>query len=364
MAITRKITKTVAKNYLLGFHCAGGRISEVNNDIPIRYNTTEAASNNPEYDGTASTESYASESGAPNTIGTNYTIPAVIISPNEQEAKKDDTTVDKKTGRIISANVSYTIEDNGIGEAACALALRIINYSGDTAATRHDQYSQNGRVRMQWPAPVNFEYFDYPNFKFGFDCSSFVSFIYRIIFNGTSLANIYGKYEESTGRWYDTKYTGSLAEHAIDENLIVNINTFEPNTLLAGDIILYYYTDSTKPYKVGHAALYLGKYDYHPITHELSPGFYIIQTNAENFPLHVCKWDDDWSKDFQYSRSAKRPQRNIRMVFRPSIEYFRKIEGLDCYGLSLTDSEITKTSAKIDTTPDSVAQALKVHSTT
>ena len=362
MSITNPITKDVALSYLLGFHCSGARISEPQNDIPVRMNTKTDV----EY--TADPDSIFGEQNGADYYGLGDTDSKIIGSDNNY------------TTEYKGANTSYTFEDNSIGEAACQLALRIIGYStGDTYQTRHDVYSADSpnkapdgeyKSRNSWPTPVALDDFNYPNFYFGFDCSSFVSFIYRIVFGNNDIGNAYASYNYTSHKWGLPCNTESLAVHAVENNLIVNLNCFNPKSLLPGDILLYWKKGSDHKYQAGHAALFLGYYKYHPITGAEVDTYLLIETNSKYHPLHVCGINKRtgtsgdiaaYHRDGQFACPISgSTDWGIRMIFRPSIEYFKKIEGLDCSGLILTSREITETSKSIETTADDINQSIKI----
>lgn len=353
MAITRKITASTASKFLIGFGCAGGLISDPQGDIPYKFTTTDAASSS-DIAGTSDPLSIITIQGGPTYPASGDTSPKEIKSANNYEVLKDANT-----------KLSYTYEDNSIGQAACQIALRIIGYStGDTYEKRHDVYSckyptkaPDGlyKNRMTWPAPVSPENFNYSNFYFGFDCSSFVSFVYRIVFGNTTIGNKYARYNYDTGKWVETLYTEKLADLAVDKRLIVNLNCFDSDTLLPGDILLYASNPDHK-YNVGHAAMYLGYYEYHPITNQKVNAHLIIETSAVPRPLRVCgieKLESETSDSYSRVHYRGIDIHDILMVFRPSIQYFREVQGMDCYGLNVTSDQISKTMAGYDDFADS-----------
>ena len=355
MSVERPITKKTAINYLLGFHCAGARISESDVEMSYGFNTTteQSVGVNVDIDGIWSEDNRGgyndtnSNSGRTGNAENNYPI------------IKDNATYNYNTGQDDIANLGYTYDHNEIGEQAVALAKQILSFHNDyysMGKVGEYEYDSAGRkkFRTDWPpisqAGQNVK-------KYGFDCSSFCSYIYRVLFDGTSIASKYaGSYDSSYGNnggFSSANSTGDFSTLFRDNNMLVGINTGFPSTdqidfMLPGDIILWSSGSINRyNYGISHASLYIGK----DASVDNDPA--IIETNGSGSPLKLRSLY--WRNRKDYTGDLK-----IMFIARPSIHYYKKVEGINVLGLSFKPGRDDRTENNEAGFPSNFKRAYKI----
>lgn len=305
--MSRPITKKVALTYLLGFHCAGARVSEPQIEAQYAFGSTVKYSVGINIDpenvwGTEGGDHGSFAGDQENFVGYPPT--------TDKEATELTQTYDWSSGNTVNIDIADSYSDNSIGLAAASAITDILNMSPPAI------YSGNKRNSTGY-----------------YDCSSLVARAYHTALTNLGITDDY--FVTNDGPLNTT----GLAQFLNNHNCLLYINDPKKDNMLhgmlPGDIIIrskHYKTKSDSlgdrssyKYETAHALMYVGNGK----TIDIQPS---TNMKKRDFDLGGESFDSGTSR--------------VRFIGRPSLLY------LELKGISIPDSDLKKNNWGTLTTPD------------